>query len=155
MADLWSIAQGIGAAAGMAALSFQGVAAWRRRHDPRDIDGLREVLDTAYRHLIPVASRPINGSPSLDLVEDSEAVTTVIDLPRYAGRLKDPVLASAVREAGLKYQLAFALGSNLNHPPAERDQDLIARQNDAAQEALNAVRRANSRLDEIERRIRP
>ncbi|MGO4635335.1 hypothetical protein AB4225_31055 [Streptomyces sp. 2RAF24] len=30
-------------------------------------------------------------------------------------------MASAVREAGMKYHLAFALGSNLNRPPAERE----------------------------------
>ncbi|MEV0036579.1 hypothetical protein [Streptomyces sp. NPDC050804] len=88
-------------------------------------------------------------------MENDQAVMTMIDMPRYAKRLKDPTLASAVREAGLKYHLAFALGTNLNSPPAERDQTMIAQQNDAAQEALEAIRRATDRLDEIERRLRP
>jgi hypothetical protein len=99
--------------------------------------------------------RPVHGSPSLDLVENDEAVMAVIDMPRYAGRIKDPVLASAVREAGLKYHLAYALGSNLNRPPGERDQALIDQQNEAAKASLEAIRRAVDRLDEIERRLRP
>ncbi|MFI2352146.1 hypothetical protein ACH492_35180 [Streptomyces sp. NPDC019443] len=88
-------------------------------------------------------------------MEDDEAVTGVIDMSRYAGRLKDPVLASAVREAGLKYHLAFALGTNLNQPPGERDQAMIDQQNEAAQASLEAIRRAVDRLDMIERRLRP
>ncbi|MEU6814726.1 hypothetical protein [Streptomyces sp. NPDC046860] len=91
----------------------------------------------------------------MDLVENDAAVMAVIDMPRYAGRLKDPVLASAVREAGLKYHLAFALGSNLNRPCDERDRTIIDHQNQAAQEAMDAIRRAVDRLDQIERRLRP
>ncbi|MFE6177873.1 hypothetical protein [Streptomyces sp. NPDC056464] len=88
-------------------------------------------------------------------MENNEAVMTVIDMTRYAGRLKDPVLASAVREAGLKYHLAFALGANLNRPPGERDQAIIAQQNEVAKTSLEAIRRASNRLDSIERRLRP
>jgi hypothetical protein len=136
-------------------LILQGVGKWRRRHAPRDIDGLRKILDTAYSHILSVASRPVNGSPSMELVEDAASVMIVIDMPRYAGRLADPVLSSAVREAGLKYHLAYAIGSNLNRPPAERNPDLVRQQNEAGKQALDAVRRAVDRLDEIERRVRP
>ncbi|MFI1620253.1 hypothetical protein ACH4VT_25290 [Streptomyces lydicus] len=55
----------------------------------------------------------------------------------------------------LKYHLAFALGSNLNRPYDERDRTIIDRQNQAAQEAMDAIRRAVDRLDQIERRLRP
>ncbi|WP_432018822.1 hypothetical protein [Streptomyces sp. 1222.5] len=155
MVDAWALLQGIGAGAGMVALGIQAGVGWRRRHAPRDVDGLRQLLDTAYSHVLPIASRPVNGSPSLDLVENDAAVMAVIDMPRYAGRLKDPVLASAVREAGLKYHLAYALGSNLNRPYGERDRTIIDRQNQAAQEAMDAIGRAVDRLDQIERRLRP
>jgi hypothetical protein len=113
------------------------------------------VLDIAYKRILPIASRPINGSPSLELVGDADSVMLAIDMPRYAGRLADPVLSSAIREAGLKYHLAYALGSNLNRPPAERDQNLIKQQNEAGQQALDAVGKEVARLDEIERRFRP
>lgn len=155
MADVWTLLQGVGAGAGMLALGIQAGAGWRRRHAPRDVDGLRQLLDMAYSHVLPIASRAVNGSPSLDLVENDAVVMAVIDMPRYAGRLKDPVLASAVREAGSKYHLAFALGSNLNRPYGERDRTIIDRQNQAAQEAMDAIEAAVNRLDQIERRLRP
>lgn len=88
-------------------------------------------------------------------MENDATVMAVIDMPRYTGRLKDPVLASAVREAGLKYHMAYAPGSNLNRPHGERDQTIIDRQNEAARESLEVIRRVTDRLDEIEWRLRP
>ncbi|MFE6548929.1 hypothetical protein ACFVHS_11100 [Streptomyces sp. NPDC057746] len=155
MVAAWALLQGIGAGAGMVALGIQAGVGWRRRRAPRDIDGLRQLLDTAYSHVLSIASRPVNGSPSLDLMENDAAVMAVIGMPRYAGRLKDPVLASAVREAGVKYHLAFALGTNLNRPHEERDRTLIDQQIRAATEALGSIRKAVDRLDQIERRLRP
>lgn len=120
MDHIWSVVQGIGALAGLIALTFQGIWAWRRRHAPRDIEGLRSTLDTAYSHVLNVASPPGSGTSSLDMVEDREANLKVIDMPRYSGRLADPTLSAAVHEAGLAYHLAFAIGTNLNKAPDQR-----------------------------------
>ncbi len=147
--------QGIGALAGLVALAAQGIGRWRLRYAPRDVDGLRHLLDSAYSHVLPIASPLINGTPSLDIVEDAKTTMLVIDMPRYAGRLADPVLMAAVREAELKYHLLFAIGTNLNTAPEVRNRRLIEQQGVAAQQALDSIRRASNRLDDIEHRIRP
>jgi hypothetical protein len=152
--ELWDIVQGVGALAGIIALFGQGWGVWKRRHVPRNVDALRLVLDTAYHHLIPLKSRVSSGTGSLEMVEDSDAVTACIDLVRHANRLADPVLSSAVREAGLSYHLTYAFGANLNVPRGQRDQALVKQQLDAASQSLDAIQRAYSRLDEMERRAR-
>jgi hypothetical protein len=82
------IFQSCGALAGIVALAVQCYQAWRRRHFPRNIDGLRETLDHVDRVLLPVVSRP-SGTPSLDMVSDEDGNRLAIDLPRYAGRIAD------------------------------------------------------------------
>lgn len=148
--SVWTVVQWIGALSGIAALTIQGVGAWRSRRDPHDMAGLRAVLDTAYRHVLPVAQGP-HGTPSLRMVE-GDACRTIIDLPRYSERLADPVLRRSVHDAGLAYHLAFALGANLDRPRETWPADLEDRQMTAARECMESIEGARRRLDSIERR---
>jgi hypothetical protein len=146
----WTVVQWVGALAGIAALTIQGVGAWRSRHDPHDMQGLRAVFDMAYGHVLPIAQGPY-GTPSLRMVE-GDAWRTMVDLPRYSERLADPVLRRSVHGAGLAYHLAFALGSNLNGPRETWPADLANRQMTAARECMDLIEGARRRLDSIERR---
>jgi hypothetical protein len=150
----WEVVQGVGAVAGILALTVQGAAAWRRRYAPRDIDGLRALLDAAYGHVLPISSRP-QGTPSLEMVGCDDPAMALIDMPRYAGRLADPVLSESVKKAGFAYHLAFAIGTNLNEDPGERDPRLVKEQIKAASAAMASIKTASERLDHIERRLRP
>ena len=151
---IWDIVQGIGALAGIAALTLQGLGTWRRRHAPRDIDGLRSLLDAAYGHVLAI-SQKAEGTPSLDLVGPDDPALLVIDMPRYARRLSDRILSDSVAQTGYKYHLAFALGSNLNKSSSERDPALVEQQVKAAKEAMDWIKKATDRLDRIERTLRP
>jgi hypothetical protein len=149
---VWETVQGFGALAGIVALAVQGLGAWKRRRVPRDVSGLRTILDTAYEHLVPVSMRVQSGTGSLELVQDANAVNVCIDMVRYANRLADPKLAAAVRTAGHSYMLAYALGANLDVPHDRRDPALIKQQLTAARTSLDAVRAAYDRPDEMERK---
>jgi len=149
---IWEVVQGFGALAGIAALGVQGVSGVRRRRAPRDIDSTRQLIDACYDALLPVASRP-SGTPSLDMVGDEGEWRTPVYAPSFSNRIRDKQLREAIREAGLQFHLAFALGTNLNGPIAERDPELVQQQLEAAKRGLAAIRTAQQRLDDIERRL--
>lgn len=155
MDTFWSWVQGVGGIAGLLALALQGVGWWRHRHTPRDVDGLRRLLDIAYKHVLPIANRVKYGSPSRDIIGDEEEAMAMLEMTSYAGRLSDKTLVKALTEASVTYMHAYAVGTNLNKPPEERPAKLVKEQVELASKSLDAIKRATRRLDELERRMPP